>query len=162
MSQDIHDNGTGDPGVARSARQRIAAELEKEIGGLLQREHALELQLAEVKNDLKTFEQSLRRLRGEPLIKHPGRSRTTPANPGSKTRVSEERVEMIRQAIFRYAEDHEEFRQVDIRSMMEGTLANSSVMAMAFERLRQDNVIRFARQDGNAKMFRLTRQTVSS
>ena len=62
-----------------------------------------------------------------------------------------------------FAEDHEEFRQVDIRTLpgIDPTVAKSSMMALAFEALRQEGVIRFARQDGNNKFFRLTRQAMN-
>jgi hypothetical protein len=67
----------------------------------------------------------------------------------------------IEEAIRAYAEDHEEFRQVDIRATLTGALAHSSKMAVAFEQLRQANVIRLARQEGIQKFFRLTRETLN-
>jgi hypothetical protein len=146
-------------GVApASARERIAAELEQEIAALLQRERALELELAEVKTDRKSFEQSLMRLRGEPLIKHPGRrSRSELVRP-VQSKVGDEAIAQITATIHEFLErsDSDEFRQVDIRGMLNGRLANSSRMATAFEQLRQDGVIRFARKEGIQKFFRLT------
>jgi hypothetical protein len=59
----------------------------------------------------------------------------------------------------RFCADHDEFRQVDIRTMSGAPTDSSSKMATAFERLRQDNVIRFARKDGNNKFYRLTSES---
>jgi predicted transcriptional regulator len=142
-----------------SARERIAGELESEIAGLLRRERQLELELAEIKTDRKTFEQSLLRLRGEPLIKHSGRGRPPKAGESVRTtpaRVGPEAIAEIEAMIRRFAADHDEFRQVDIRGTTSGPMSNSSKMATAFEQLRQDGVIRLARKDGNQKWFRLT------
>ena len=140
-----------------SARERIAAELESEIAALLKRERHLELELAEIKTDRKSFEQSLSRLRGEPLIKHPGRVGRPPKDgPRSTSGLSDAIVEEVRLAILRFAEDHDEFSQVNIRTMPDSPTESSSKMAIAFERLRQDGVIRLARKDGNQKFFRLT------
>lgn len=139
-----------------SARERIAAELEGEIAALLARERTLELELIEIKADRRTFEQSLQRLRGEALRK-PGR----PRKASSETRPSAlgaERLAAIEQAIHEYveAQDQDEFRQIDIRSTVTGSLAKSSTMATGFEMLRQNGVIRLSRKAGNNKFFRLT------
>jgi hypothetical protein len=54
----------------------------------------------------------------------------------------------------------EEFRQIDVRSAMGGSAGKSSTMSLAFERMRQENIIRFARQEGIQKYFRLWRDQV--
>jgi hypothetical protein len=74
--------------------------------------------------------------------------------------LSEERVVEWERAIRAYAEHHEEFRQVDVRATMTGTVSKSSVAAMACEVLRQRNVIRIARVQGNSKYYRLTREAM--
>jgi hypothetical protein len=78
--------------------------------------------------------------------------------------VGEERLDRIREIVLEYAADHEEFRQVDIRTQpgLEGAMVTSSVMTTAFNRLRQENVIRLARQEGNSKWFRLTREALNA
>jgi DNA-binding transcriptional ArsR family regulator len=150
---DVAENGV----APASARERIAHDLEEEIAQLLRRERQLELELAEVKSDRRTFEQSLMRLRGEPLVKHPGKGRPKSLlvrpNP---SKVGPEPLAEIEQVIRDFAADHDEFRQVDIRSRMTGGFANSSKMSSAFEQLRQEGVIRFARRDGIQKFYRLT------
>ena len=160
-----------------SARDRIAHDLEAEIAKSLQRERELELSfakiksehdraMAEVKAERKAFEQAIHRLRGEPLIKHPGRGPGRPrkqvTREGRPTGVSDEIVDEIRDAILRFCADHDEFRQVDIRTMPGSPTDSSSKMATAFERLRQDGVIRFARKDGNNKFYRLTSESQRS
>ena len=62
-----------------------------------------------------------------------------------------------------FAADHEEFRQVDFRaSGLEGANITSSISSTVFERLRQENVLRIARQDGNHKFYRLTREALNN
>jgi DNA-binding transcriptional ArsR family regulator len=151
-------NGT----VPATARDRIAHDLETEIVQLQERREQLEAELATVSSDIKAFEQSLLRLRGEPLIKttrgsgRPRGGRMTTATGASTSRVGPEVLAEIEAAIRAYAVDHDEFRQVDVRGTMTGTMANSSKMATAFEQLRQEGVIRLARRDGINKYFRLT------
>ena len=62
----------------------------------------------------------------------------------------------IEASIREYAEHHEEFRQVDIRTMPNPPTTSSGAIATAFEKLRERNVIRLVRKDGNNKIFRLT------
>lgn len=150
---DVARNGD----ASASARQRIANDLEQEIAKLLRHERQLELELVKVKSDRKTFEQSMARLRGEPLIKRsgPSRPKSELARP-VKSQVGPEALARIEAAIREFATDHDEFRQVDIRGIMTGTFTNSSKMATAFEQLRQNGVIRLARKDGIQRFFRLT------
>ena len=116
-------NGTG----PMNARERIAAELEREIAGLLRQERHLELELAEIKTDRKSFEQSLARLRDEGA-----RRGRPPKQQQQLTRpvgVSDAIVEEIRLAIMRFVEDHDEFSQVGIRTMPDTPTDSSSKMA---------------------------------
>ena len=87
----------------------------------------------------------------------PGRKRKT-GNGG----ISAERVSFIRETVLSYAASHEEFRQVDIRACLPDDMSKSSIVAMAFEQLRQEGTVRLARQDGNNKFFRLTPQALAS
>jgi DNA-binding transcriptional ArsR family regulator len=148
-----------------SARERIAHDLEGEITQLREREEELRSELTTVSAEIKSFEQALMRLRGEPLIKQPTRGPGRPPGRGQRSDgrpagVSDEVVDTIRQAIMRFCADHDEFRQVDIRSMPDSPTDSSSKLATAFERLRQDGVIRLARKDGNSKFYRLTSESM--
>lgn len=153
-------NGHAQP----SPRERIALDLEAVLEQLRAQRELLRTELDSVSADIKAFEQSLARLRGEPLINHPGAKRG-PGRPPKKqeshgTGISEERLGQVRDAILRYAVDHEEFTQVEIRTLPDAPLANSGSTAAAFEKLRQAGVIRFARKDGNRKFFRLTSESL--
>jgi len=112
--------------------------------------------------ELRQAEKALAAFQGEP--RKAGRpkspSRTAPA------KLSEERISEIEAVVREYAEDHEEFRQVDLRSaygkLPSGGTLTSGISAIAFEELRQRNVIRVARQDGNSKFYRLTREALNA
>jgi hypothetical protein len=68
----------------------------------------------------------------------------------------------LREIILRYAEDHDEFAQVDIRTLPDSPVTHSGGIAHAFEALRQEGFIRFARQDGLRKVYRLTRSAAQA
>ena len=108
---------------------------------------------SEIEPELKRYERALALLTGEaPQL---GRKKRDPNAARVRTLpsgISEERMGDIREAILRYCQDHDEFRQVDIRSTLKGTLAKSSIMANAFERMRQDGFIRMARQEGRRQV----------
>lgn len=116
---------------------------------------------AQIVNELRTYEKALQALYGEPRKTRPkGQSRAIPS------KLSDERVNEIETIIREYAVDHEEFRQVDLRSahgeLPSGGTLTSGMSATAFEILRQRNVIRVARQDGNSKFYRLTREALNA
>lgn len=155
--------------ATRLGDDELIASIEAQASALRARAEQLRSELETIEPHLKRYEKSIKALRGEP-VGHPGvkrgRSvRTSEAEGPTRakpSKLSPERLEAIRSAVLAYAEDHEEFRQVDIRGTLEGTEANSSVMALAFETLRQENTIRFARQEGNAKWFRLSNATAQT
>lgn len=128
--------------------------LDKEIAARKARVDELRAELAGIEPELKRYERVRAMLTGAQPEKRTGRPKS--ASQTAKTsRMGDARVAVIRDAVLRYAKDHEEFRQVDIRAI---TGEGSSPMALAFERMRQEGVIRFARQEGNNKWFRLTRE----
>jgi len=134
--------------------------LRKEVAQRRARHDELVTELEELRPDLKRYERMLAQLSGEPTTTT-GKKRGRPKSHYTKGKgIGDERLEAIRQAVLRYARDHDEFAQVDIRAFTgDGvTGGGSGIMTMAFEKLRQEGTIRFARQDGNRKMFRLTRQ----
>jgi DNA-binding transcriptional ArsR family regulator len=98
------------------------------------------------------------------VLEGPAREGSGRLQRGSKPRgrppsnVGPERLAEYEQAIREFAAEQEEFRQVDIRAV---TGATSNVMTRAFEQLRQTNVIRVARQEGNSKYYRLTRAALN-
>lgn len=155
--------------ATRLGDEELIASIEAQASALRARAEQLRGELEEIEPHLKRYEKSIKALRGEP-VGHPGVKRgRSPKNSEGEgpirakpSRLSPERLDGIREAILRFCEDHEEFRQVDIRTMAGAPEANSSAMALAFEALRQDGVIRFARQQGNAKWFRLTNTAAQS
>ena len=119
----------------------------------------LETELVEQRAQLKRDERVITLLRGEPTTvtgakRGPKPKPKTPELGG--TQVGDELLIRIETAIRRYAEDHEEFRQVDIRTMPDPPSTSSGALATAFEKLRERNVIRLVRKQGNNKIFRLT------
>lgn len=127
----------------------------------VRRERAEELQseLAVVLPELKRYERALQLLLNEtPPPKPVGRPPVLLGRSKS-TRISREKVEEIKATILAYAADHEEFRQIDIRTILD---TNSNRMSTAFDILRQENVIRFARRDGNNKYYRLTAEALNA
>jgi hypothetical protein len=128
---------------------------------------ALDGELVEARAALKRYEDTRKRLVGEPLRvnRGPGRPKKTttsaPTGTYKGSRVSPEKLEQVKASILRFAEDHDEFAQVDIRSLPDAPLTHSGGIAHAFEQLRQEGFIRFARQDGLKKLYRLTRSAVA-
>ena len=138
-------------GAIREARERVAR---------------LEPELVEARAKLKRYEDTRKRLVGEPLINHPGarrRGRPPAGERGDRPAhtFKPEKLAEIGAFVREYAEHHEEFRQVDIRSAPGSPIVDSGKLSTAFEALRQANVIRLARQDGNSKVYRLTRSAIN-
>lgn len=124
------------------------------------RAELLRAQLAEIEPELKRYERALALILDEPPPPGPGRGR--PPGGGKATRdkpsgLSAERLARVEEAVRNYAAEHDEFRQVDIRTVIDVT---SGVTALAFEDLRQKGIIRLARAEGNNKWFRLTREAL--
>lgn len=134
------------------------AGLRSEMAVLAAKRDQLEAALNLILPELRKYEKAIAILEGTPL--GAGGKPTKPKASTDKrgTAVGDERMKQIKQAILTYAEDHEEFRQVDLRSI---TGLSSSIMATVFETLRQENVVRFARQQGNNKYFRLTNEQIA-
>jgi hypothetical protein len=150
-------------GAITEKRDRVntlAAERERVLA-------ALDGELVEARAALKRYEDTRKRLVGEPLRvnRGPGRPKKTttsaPTGTYKGSRVSPEKLEQVKASILRFAEDHDEFAQVDIRSLPDAPLTHSGGIAHAFEQLRQEGFIRFARQDGLKKLYRLTRSAVA-
>lgn len=118
----------------------------------------LRQQLADLEPELRRYEKALALILDE--APPPGRGR--PAGAGKPVRpkpsgLSAERIKLVEDAVRQYAANHDEFRQVDIRTVID---VSSGVTALAFEELRQRGVIRLARAEGNNKFFRLTREAL--
>ena len=81
----------------------------------------------------------------------PQRVRTEPSG------LSDDRLDEIKRLIYAFAAEHDEFRQVDVRTLptASAAVAKSSVMANGFRILCEQGVIRLSRQEGNNKWFRL-------
>jgi hypothetical protein len=114
---------------------------------------------------IKRYEKARKALSAEPPRKH---KRDTAQGYSGTARIGPERYEEAKEALFRYAQDHEEFRQVEFRTDPNGYACNSSVGSQLFERFRQDNLVRLARVQTKAKgnvpagkYFRLTREALN-
>ena len=156
-SASAHAEGNG--GSTHHEDDEVLAALRKQIAARKVRVDELHAELAGIEPELKRYERALALLSGE------APTRKSKQATGGRTRavaskVSTERLELVRAAVLEFCADHDEFRQVDIRNAAtDPALQKSSVMATAFEQLRQDGVIRFARQEGIQKWYRLTRET---
>jgi hypothetical protein len=138
---------------------QIIATLRWAIQARQEQADVLRMQLDELNKEIRRYERALAPLVNEPSSLTKSRAKPGP-KPSPRTRgIGDERLAQIERTILDYARDHEEFRQVEIRSLMPSL--GSGAMAIAFEQLRQDGVIRFARKDGNSKVFRLTNQAVT-
>jgi hypothetical protein len=130
-----------------------------------------------IRGEMKRYAAALRALTGEP--KSPGAKKVGSGVKFSSTRlesgeivrtrsgatrntskIGPEMYESIKSKTLEIAADKEEFRQIDVRTALGGAAGKSSTMSLAFERMRQENIIRFARQDGIQKYFRLWRDQV--
>jgi hypothetical protein len=159
-AQATTNGGAADPQLDA----KLVKLLRAEVAQRRNRVDELVTELDELKPALKRYERVLAQLTGEPMSGPAPGPRKKNKRGGSATDrgkgIGAERLEGIRRAVLHYARDHDEFAQVDIRAFAgdEVTGGGTGIMTLAFEQLRQENTIRFARQDGNKKMFRLTRE----
>ena len=136
--------------------------LRAEIEQRRTRRDELQTELDALKPELRRYERVLAQLSDEPAEQehNPGPKRRRRPGESKEARaarnISAEKLEIIRSAVIEYARVHDEFRQVDIRTVL-GEPAGGSV-TYAFELLRQEGTIRLARQERSSKWFRLTRQ----
>ena len=126
------------------------------------RRDELAAELAATNARLKRYERALGAL-AEPKDPAPTERRKPgpkpKQGPGPRTSIGDERLAQIEAMVRELAAEGDEVRQVDVRNRLAGV--NSSTSAIAFEQLRQRNVIRLARQEGNNKYYRLTREALN-
>lgn len=131
--------------------------------GLESERAKLDERLAVARAAAKRYEDTRRRLVGEPL-RVAGRGAGRPKGPAKRavpSKVAPDTMAEIEAFVRAWAEDHEEFRQIDIRSAPGSPVTDSGKSSAAFEQMRQANVLRLARVDGNNKFYRLTRSAVT-
>jgi hypothetical protein len=166
-------NGLGDVGlVPDSAEAKLLALLEATIREKRDQVVALEAErdavnrrLLEARAAAKAYDDMRKRALGEPLKKlgrPPGRKPGPNEARPQRAPVSAERIEAAKADILRYSEDHDEFSQIEIRTMPGASVTNSGAIAYVFEALRQDDFIRWARKKGQRQMFRLTRSAAAA
>jgi hypothetical protein len=126
------------------------------VAGRRARIRALQDQIDGLLPELRRYERALAYLTDQP-INYKSSKRMSTAKPKAPrgTTIGEDRYATISEEVFAYAREHEEFRQLDIRAI---NGISSSVSSQIFERMRQENLLRIARQDGNNKFYRLTRE----
>jgi len=137
-------NGSEPPNAAITA-------LESMLVTRRERVRQLREELAGIEPELKRYEKALALLKDERPAPTPGRK--PQRAQGQHTRVGAERLAAIKEVVLRLAAESDEFRQIDVRAHLDIT---SGVTAIAFERLRQEGWLRFARQQGPNKYYRLT------
>src|SRR5262249_46981551 len=133
---------------AHAAENGGTAQLDSQLVTLLRGEVALRrarvdeltAELEQLRPELKRYERILAQLSDEAQDQPPrSQAAARPRGTHRPARISPERLEKVRRAILAYAADHDEFRQVDIRGIVD---ISSSVMTDAFVQLRQDHTIR--------------------
>lgn len=149
----------------------IVAAIRVQADALEARRQELQSQLDEITPALRRYQRAIASILGEPLTPQgvrktdpetgePVRNKPGP-KPGSKQHgtktgagISEEALRNVEKAFRQVAADHDDVRQVDVRSLLD---IKSGTAALAFRELRARGVIRLARVSGNNKYFRLTR-----
>ena len=121
---------------------------------------ALRRRIDNLRRETARYEKALALIDGSaPKLGRPPRNGAPQPKAPRERRVGPERLADVERTIREIAAEHDEFTQVDVR---ERTGFSSSMMAAAFEQLRQQGVIRLARKDGIRKMFRLTQEALVS
>jgi len=125
-------------------------------------------QVADVERALKRYERALKAL-GDPAYAtepkqvkpntHAAQRSAQQKASAMKSMARSDTWPHLREAIIAYAHEHEEFRQVDFRDGYDITSSKSST---AFNLLREENVLRISRVDGNSKFYRLTKEALDA
>jgi hypothetical protein len=144
----------GHPGL--TGDEDIIAAIEQKRVALHIRAEELKAELATVNPELRRYEKAIAAIRGDKPAP------IKPAKGGSKRlvrgqTVSGEAVKRTWAAIEQLTEQADDFTQTQVRAI---TGDSSGVSSLAFEKLRQDNQIRFARQEGQQKIYRLSQASV--
>jgi hypothetical protein len=141
--------------------------LQSQVNARQVRIDELEVELRALTTEQRRYSKALAYLTGETPVAKPGPKGPRADKPvatktGGVKGLGAEKFAALRAAVMDYASDHEEFRQIDIRNIpgLEPSLTKSSMTATGFEALRQEGVIRLARQEGINKWYRLTRETL--
>jgi hypothetical protein len=140
----------------------VTETLQRAVDELAKQRDTLTEQLATVKHELGNYQKALALIEAPPPGSTPrrGRSSLKSSSGGanrSGTRISGDRLAEVETAIREYATEHggdPEFRQIDIREVM-GAGISSGISSIAFAELREREVIRIARKDGNNLYFRM-------
>ena len=140
----------------------IFEQMEARCNELRAKRDELQAEMDRLTPDLKRYEKAMAALAGEPLNGHkPQRDGDSPrrGRPPGKTKtghsLSPEKLDEVREAVFELAHVADDFTQVEVRAK---TGIGSGTAATAFELMRQEGTIRFVRQEGLKKIFRLTRE----
>ena len=153
--------------------ETIKQALHERIDGLESRRAELQQQLDEITPSLHRYEKSLRAIEGRPMNNARPRTiveapdgepegepvvRRGPGRPRRSPGVAEAAIQEIEATVRRLAAEADDFTQVQVRGI---TGHSSGKMALAFEALRQREVIRLVRREGNVKVYRLTQRALS-
>jgi hypothetical protein len=146
---------------------KLAEELRAVVAQRQVRADELKTELEAIGPELRRYEKALALLTEE--VQLPGKPRGAKAGrkrgrrPGAARGISDERLGEVKDAILKITQRQDEFRQADV--LAEGRWGSGPV-AIAFEHLRREKVIRLARKDppgtrGGGNWFRLTQSALS-
>lgn len=151
---------TQSPNGSPPAMTQVVDVLRDAIAAHTARRDQLAEELAGVKAELTNYEKALTLLSGEPRVKPGPKPKALAGRTG--TRIGSDRLAEIEGSIRDYVNQHGdvEFRQIDIREFTGNTMT-SGVSSFAFKELRDRDVLRVARKDGNNLYYRLTRRALA-
>lgn len=148
----------GDTGI--HGDDAIIAAIEAQSAAARARAEELKAELERITPELRRYDKAIAALRGELANSPKPKKKDGPPSAKYAQKVSPEAVDRIWEAVQKLTGEggQDEFTQVQARSI---TGDSSGVSSLAFESLRQDGKIRFARRDGNQKVFRLAHAEVA-
>lgn len=147
--------GNGAAPASMPDAEKIVSDLRALIADRERQRDELLARIEVVTSELKAYEKSLAPLIVDPMAK-PGPKKKQKKEDGAanKSVVGAERMAEYEAVIISMGQELGEFRPTDFR---ERTGVRSGVATNVFHALRERNVIRFARAEGNSRYFRLTR-----
>ena len=155
------DNGAPDSVLMYD--QSILNEIEDVLNALDAERDALMTQIAGLDRTIKRYEKARRALEGEPTAPkvNPAKERSVKQRATAlKGLARSDTWPSLREMIITYGHHHTEFTQSEFRKEHGGVSSGKS--SLAFELLREENVLRVARIDGNFKYYRLTKEAINA
>jgi hypothetical protein len=142
----------------------IIKELEGVISALVAEKEELKGQMGAIDAAIKRYGRAISALElPQALAPKAPKERSGQKREASKDSMRRSaRWDDLQTAVIAYAREHDEFRQVDLRNDLEDLKLTSGHSSIAFDILRDDNILRVSRIDGNSKFYRLTQEALSN